>query len=177
MNIKTCTKCRKDFPATLEFFYKNAGGKYGVTPRCKSCVNEDNKTGHERRKAVDPEKIRLQGNARARKHYYADLEASRKQARINAENARNDPVRGAIIKARKRAGGAKLSPEEIQAIRDRQNNLCAICSNPNPTDLDHCHSTGNVRWLLCNHCNRGLGAFKDNPELLLKAAFLLQTIN
>lgn len=35
--------------------------------------------------------------------------------------------------------------------------------------VDHDHSTGNLRAILCNGCNKGLGLFKDNPEILLSA--------
>lgn len=35
--------------------------------------------------------------------------------------------------------------------------------------LDHNHITGNIRGLLCNACNKGLGLFKDSVELLNKA--------
>lgn len=174
--IKTCRKCLQEFPATLEFFYKNAGGKYGVTPRCKSCVNVDNAAGHAKRLAANPEKIRAQAAARSKKHYYKDLEQSRERQCIAQKKARNDPVRGERIKARKRANGAGLTPEEIQQLLNNQGGVCAICGDP-PTDLDHCHKTGKVRFLLCKHCNRGLGAFKDKPELMRKAAQLLEDFN
>ncbi len=175
--IKKCTKCKKEHPATLEFFYKNSGGKYGLTPRCKSCVNEDNKISHEKRLAANPEKVKAQASARAKKHYHKDFEKSRKRARLSAAKARQDPQRYAKIQARKRAGGAGLTPEEINTIRQRQDNKCAICTDPNPTDLDHCHVTGEIRWLLCKHCNRGLGAFRDNPSWLRKAAEMLESLH
>ena len=174
MNEKTCRKCQKTFPATLTFFYKNSGGKYGVTPRCKACVNEDNAASHARRLAKDPARVRAQAAARAAKHYHSNLASSRKRARHSAAKARQDPAKKLKITSRKRAGGAGLSPAEIEAIRVQQGDLCAICNTPHPTDLDHCHTTNKVRWLLCTHCNRGLGAFRDQPALLRKAATLLE---
>lgn len=58
-------------------------------------------------------------------------------------------------------------------LRD-QNGCCAICKTKPPKgkrlDIDHDHSTGEVRGLLCGLCNRGLGLFKDNPNTLRSAA-------
>ena len=174
MQTKCCTKCNIFFPATCGYFYKNSSGKFGLTPRCKSCVNADNKLSHEKRLANNPERIRALAANRAKKSYQKNLDANRARQREYQLKNRLDPIKGALIKARKRADGAGLSPEEIQIIRDIQDNKCAICEEPNPTDLDHCHNTNKIRWLLCRHCNRGLGAFKDQPDLLRKAATLLE---
>ena len=55
----------------------------------------------------------------------------------------------------------------------QQNYCCKICGNPEikdkPLYVDHCHKTGNIRGLICSHCNTGLGNFYDNIELLQKA--------
>lgn len=56
----------------------------------------------------------------------------------------------------------------------RQNNVCAICEKlPSLKEkvlgVDHNHTSGKVRGLLCGACNRALGLLKDNPILLRKA--------
>jgi hypothetical protein len=68
-----------------------------------------------------------------------------------------------------------LSVEEYQQMVEKQNRKCYICGNEadyngKPLYVDHCHASGEVRKLLCQHCNSGLGMFRDNPELLIKAA-------
>ena len=47
---------------------------------------------------------------------------------------------------------------------------CVICGSEEPLVVDHDHTTGKVRGMLCNHCNRGLGHFRDDPTLLEFAA-------
>jgi hypothetical protein len=47
---------------------------------------------------------------------------------------------------------------------------CVICGNKGKLVVDHDHKTGQVRGMLCNHCNRGLGHFRDDPTLLEFAA-------
>ena len=63
-------------------------------------------------------------------------------------------------------------------ILEAQNGRCAICGTDTPNGkgvfhVDHCHSFGQVRGLLCHSCNVGLGHFKDQESLLLKAALYL----
>jgi len=52
---------------------------------------------------------------------------------------------------------------------------CAICGSTADLRLDHCHRQGNVRGVLCNSCNLGLGIFGDDPERLEAAASYLRT--
>lgn len=65
-----------------------------------------------------------------------------------------------------------LSLEELERLSLRQDNKCAGCgiSSQDATRqklyVDHCHLTGNVRGLLCHHCNTALGLVKDNLETL-----------
>jgi len=44
-----------------------------------------------------------------------------------------------------------------------------------PLSVDHNHLTGEIRGLLCQRCNQGLGSFLENPEILNKAILYLKT--
>lgn len=78
---------------------------------------------------------------------------------------------------RYRYGITKAQYDEMLA---QQGGLCAICGRDEPGgrdkvwNVDHCHNSSQVRGLLCGPCNRGLGQFRDNPELLRAAAKYLE---
>ena len=63
-----------------------------------------------------------------------------------------------------------ITVEEYNRMLAKQEGRCAICKSTDPRSpkrinhwyVDHCHETGKVRGLLCNHCNRGLGLLGDN---------------
>jgi len=68
-----------------------------------------------------------------------------------------------------------LAFEEFQSVRVFQKESCAICLRPlDRPNVDHSHTTGETRGLLCWHCNNALGKFRDNPEMLIRAADYLR---
>lgn len=90
----------------------------------------------------------------------------------NAEWARNNPDKVRNKQLRYKYG---ITLEDFNKMLLEQEGKCAICSSPhagrNGTfNVDHCHATGKVRALLCHDCNTALGKFKDNPDLMRKAA-------
>jgi len=73
-----------------------------------------------------------------------------------------------------------LSLDEFNDIFEKQNGCCAICgihqSQLKKTlCVDHDHKTGQIRGLLCNKCNRGIGMFNDDVILLETAIKYLKT--
>ena len=68
----------------------------------------------------------------------------------------------------------------LEQMKKQQDYKCYLCGSEgfligknNHTErlaVDHDHKTGKVRKLLCHNCNRALGLFKDNSELMRKAA-------
>ena len=68
-----------------------------------------------------------------------------------------------------------ISPEEYQAMFTAQNGVCAVCGQPETAidsrtkqtknlQVDHCHTSGGIRALLCKECNNALGLLQDDPE-------------
>lgn len=72
-----------------------------------------------------------------------------------------------------------LDYEQWQKIREQQNYSCMICGITEEElgkklDVDHCHSSGVVRGVLCNPCNTTLGHARDSVEVLEAAARYLK---
>ena len=63
-----------------------------------------------------------------------------------------------------------ISMEEFTTMQVEQKGLCKMGCGKIGSHVDHSHSSGRVRGLLCSNCNTGLGLFNDNPELLRNAA-------
>jgi hypothetical protein len=62
-----------------------------------------------------------------------------------------------------------LSEREYQALLAEHEYQCAICGSKERLCIDHCHTSGKVRGILCNGCNTGLGMFREAIPSLLKA--------
>ncbi|WP_432169062.1 endonuclease VII domain-containing protein [Streptomyces sp. 1222.5] len=74
----------------------------------------------------------------------------------------------------------KITAEAYAALLHAQDGACAICRAASPGTshgfwhVDHCHTSGKVRGLLCSTCNTGLGSFRDHPVYLRRAADYLE---
>lgn len=73
-----------------------------------------------------------------------------------------------------------ITLEDYNAMSEAQGHTCAICAQPETTTgrslaVDHCHTTGRIRGLLCTACNVALGKLNDSIERLQSAqAYLLR---
>jgi hypothetical protein len=82
----------------------------------------------------------------------------------------------------KRASKYNLNFEEYTVLFNKT--VCDICHTDgfimdaskynSGLVIDHCHSTGKVRGLLCHNCNRALGLFQDNITMLNDAIKYLE---
>lgn len=156
--------------------------------RCDDCKKERRRIYDQQRYSKNREAYIKKARDWSEKNWDRCVELAR-------ENYRKNPERGVEAARRWRLANPEkaeetrrrahfknkygLSLDEYRAKAEEQRGRCAICggipetkggrSRRRPLDVDHCHETGTVRGLLCNGCNRGLGAFKDDPDRLTRA--------
>jgi hypothetical protein len=70
-----------------------------------------------------------------------------------------------------------LTPGDFDAMLERQRYKCLGCLSPIDrvsARVDHCHDSGAVRGLLCDHCNWAIGHAKDDPMVLRRLQAYLE---
>ena len=130
------------------------------------------------------ENDRLERNEYARN--WRELNKDRVNA-VNREKRRSDPDYAERIRVQDRARPREqikntrlrndygITLDDFNRMREQQNYCCAVCgvhedlSGVKRLAIDHCHTEGHIRGLLCSKCNTGLGLFRDNIDFLSKA--------
>lgn len=124
-------------------------------------------------KKNNPDKIA----AISKKHYeknHLKIKAGQKKYRENnhdeimvqqKEWARNNPEK---IAAKRRKCKYGITDEQYKNLLSKQRGVCTLCEgvDNNALCVDHDHSTGKIRGLLCGNCNRALGMVKENKNTL-----------
>lgn len=104
--------------------------------------------------------------SRFRKHRGSCKSCEKKKAR-----ARETPEKKRDYALRTKYG---ITLAQYEQMYSEQQGECYICSSDSKLFVDHCHETGQVRGLLCHHCNLVLGHAFDNPSILRLAATYLE---
>ena len=111
------------------------------------------------------------------KEYYIE-----NKERIKEQQKRWREANKEKLAAYKRKKSYGMSQEDYDLLLKHQNYRCKICSvstqeleEKYPTTyhkklvVDHCHSSGNVRALLCHHCNIFVGYLETKEKVLNEA--------
>lgn len=64
-----------------------------------------------------------------------------------------------------------ITLEDYRVLEENQGFICAVCKEPKKENkkyfhVDHNHTTGKVRGLLCSGCNTALGSLKENTTIM-----------
>jgi hypothetical protein len=141
--LKLCFACKEWKDASN--YWVQSSSKDGLQTYCKKCHYRKNKS---------------------KRHLYKETDKAYKDKYKS---------RGKDLSLQNTYG---ITLEEYLSIKEKQDNACAICHTKESLlrkslAVDHNHSTGKIRGLLCSRCNRGLGFFQDNSSLLNKARIYL----
>lgn len=137
---KTCIKCGEE--KSYDQFVKSKKCRNGVSNTCKCCEN-----------------LR-----------------QREYARVARETDENYVENRQISQEKDRAKRYGLTLDQLENMKRVSKGLCEICGSP-PSNrgtaskslhVDHCHSTGQVRGMLCSKCNMILGQINESPQRLLE---------
>ena len=156
---KRCTKCSKEFSATVEFFPKQKGGKYGLASWCKDCrytynkfIRDSNKEKNKNKtfnEAILKECNKCNSMFSATPEYFNMLCHSRdglsyvckfcynKQQRDRSKGITNRKyVHSDKAKLIRQRSNYKIkygiSLEHFIELAEQQNNACSICGTSNP---------------------------------------------
>lgn len=148
MKTKVCNKCLEEKSVDSFYLRDKKNPSKGLKFSCKVCENVE-----------------------AKERYH-------KKYRLNPDTKKRNYINRLL-----REYG--LTEDSYKELWEANKGKCTICS----TDLinvlyensvgvravvDHCHSSGKVRGLLCHKCNGGLGQFNDDLELIEKALYYLK---
>lgn len=125
-----------------------------VKTRCRTCYGKFAwKRDKEKRKARRDTRIKND-----------PLHKTKIRARVEA----NRPAIKRYLRNRELQKEFGMDIEQYELIFANQNHCCAICKMPpskKSLSVDHCHTTGKVRGLLCHKCNSAVGLVDDSPEI------------
>ena len=106
------------------------------------------------------------------------MQAKRQEWAEQNKDHLNDWRRKNWVTANRRLKRRGATQQLYDELYEAQHGCCAICSEPEEKFswlcIDHDHTTGRIRGLLCPNCNRGIGLLKDSSELLQKAQHYLE---
>jgi hypothetical protein len=182
--LKKCTKC-KCLISISEFNIDNS--RYDkLKATCNKCSNINTKNWY----ANNLEKARILAN-NSYNNRKENIAKRRKELRAQnpekyKENAKNTRLKNIVhyrnmsmVRGWKTAGILNMSIEIYHSLLKEQKECCAICNTHQSVlkkrlGVDHNHSTGKPRGLLCDACNRAIGYLKESKTLFTSALTYLE---
>ncbi len=172
LKLKECSVCKKALSLSGFYTRKKANGKRVLRAQCKQCsIKSVVFWGKE-----NPEKKKLNQKRYAEKHRSQIDSSIERWRKANPDKIRQYIFNGYMRHLEKKFG---ITVADYDDMYIEQGGRCAICGT-HQSELskrfcvDHNHDTDNVRGLLCDRCNTGIGRFKDNINLLQNAVKYLQ---
>lgn len=161
---KICTKCKEEYPATLEYFHKHKSQKSGLRPKCKKCRNEINRKYHWENREKDLNRNKkyyvenCQKESERKRKYYKNNKTTIRE-RVNEKNRNNDWqwYKKREEEFKKKYGIRYDSLHKFIKRRKQKSDVCFICNEKKKLELasiDHKYTKNLKDWLyLCIECH------------------------
>ena len=131
-----------------------------------------------RYRALHPEKEKKRGSNYRAKNPEKALVRKNAWKAANPEKYISSYLGDKVASRRRILRRYGLTIEEYDNMLSSQGGVCAICrkacASGRRLSVDHCHITNKIRGLLCDPCNRGLGAFRDDIDRMKAATVYLE---
>ena len=163
---KICGKCKEEKVVSL--FSLSKRNKSGFNCYCKSCDSIVGKARIEKERHTD-KVIPAQKQCCACKTTKLSKEFNKCVSRKDGLDIRCKNCASASSKIQHYKKLYGFTAEQAKHHLNNQYGSCKICAKEAKLYVDHNHSTGKVRDLICNNCNTVIGHAKENVEILAKA--------
>lgn len=186
--MRFCKRCQLDKPISSFLVSKKEEEPYGFCKDCRIADNLKNKAKRQqhyldnKEKVIAKTKVYVENNrekVKQRKRNYREKNRERLilEGRLRYDNTPKD-----VLAEKELIKNYGITLEDKNKMFSDQENCCAICGSETSKSkrafcVDHCHTTGLIRGILCNSCNRGLGFFEDSIDSLESAIKYLNKHN
>jgi len=169
---KSCHKCGE--VKFLHEFRKASRGQESHEKKCMQCTKPEPK---EKKclgcgEVFPVDVFRRKNNTRHLKSRCLPCTQKQKKSVLTSEQRKKHTLKNSY--------GITLN--HYNDMLERQSGRCLICdckfdmsykpkggSGAKSPCVDHCHTTGKIRGLLCSNCNKGIGCLKENISILSRA--------
>lgn len=187
-NEKRCPDCGEAKP--LDGFHRNRSARDGRASYCRPCwlareAQRRKKVSEAPKPPITEKHCSGCGECKPVAHFTPSaytkdgyLPECKACMRVYYAERRSDPVvRAACADSNRKAHYRRkygITVEQYEAMLDTQGGACAICGVSRAESerrfaVDHCHDSGRVRGILCDHCNRLLSRMERDPDWLARA--------
>lgn len=156
---KECISCHITKPATNEFFHKQSTGKLGFRGICKIC--RSNREKKELKTTLICTKCKIE-KPFTKEYFYTNTKNLRFVGKGTCKECKAKDQRNIHLKL-----NYGITDEDYIKMYKKQFGKCAICNlSYDLLYVDHNHTTGEVRKLLCSNCNFIIGHSKESIDIL-----------
>jgi hypothetical protein len=169
MDPKTCSRCGET--KIRGEFYRSSRSSDGLTAQCKPCRRQMSK--EQREKA--PRSRAGKDNTPVLEKFCHLCRTTKPREAYSRNRTSSDGLQAyckVCVATKQRIKLYGVTEGEIASLVEAQGGACASCGHVAKLVIDHCHTSGRVRSLLCNACNTAEGLLRTPARARALARYM-----